>query len=1572
MNCGQPYLKDKAKSRWQRKLAAGLLVVPMLWLPVKSALADITNTVVATGQSLGQTLTSSATVNVKVAPANPQISLVKTATVNDGGDGSTDPGDSISYTFTIKNTGNVTLRNVTLTDTGAILTGAPIPSMAPGDVNVVAYSALHTLVPGDFPLGKYINSATVSGTPVTMLSPPNQLSGPLPPNPPVVTATDTVQTPLAIQSSMTFKKTGTLNMGPDGRADVGDIITYQFIVTNTGKSDLHEVKISDPLVNMGSLAGNSQAIAMLEGAKQVTDNLTTASINTPRQCLAGSNFAADLTQSLTNNAVVGNLDEASLNVTRQILRMSGSGEHVAAGDKIGFVYSLSNTGNAPLVGITVDQPDAIAFNSRVELLAANETNPVSMIFTRIVTEKEIDAGQIDAPATLNAKSRIGGLILNINEPMSLASVATYDNFTTASITPTLPQTVAAGQSVTFTATYPITQPDIDAGVVNNTATATAKDAAELILTKIDKFSQPIVPAPGIATIKTGTIDLGSDYQASVNDIVTYQFAVTNTGNVTLSNVTMTDTGAIFAPVKTIATLAPGATDTTTFVATHKLTAAEVAAGQAQNQALAGAKTPNGVAITPTKTDKDADHTTLDPTIVQWPAIALIKTVSSVVDENNNGFTDKDDTIHYAFKVINTGKFTLNNIIVTDPSLPAIISGAPLNGLAPGDSNSTQFTGVYKITQNDVNLGHVDNTAKVEGTDTNNVKVVDLSDPGVPTADAPTITPILPHPVLTLVKKQSSITDKDNVVLAVGDDIIAGDIIHYTFTVTNAGNLPFKTVNVTDLLSGAVMNGATLIDFAPGATDSSTYTASYKITDNDVKLGFVSNQGKATGTLAVGGPVTDFSDNADPTQNNPTITAIKARAAIAVIKHFFSYVDSGPLVGVNDPGDVINYTFEVKNTGNVPLADVHVDDLVAGVTVVGAHITNLPAGNINSTNFTASHTLTAFDISAGKFSNTARAVGTFNTQTVTGDSDNSNFTDHNPTIITLGAGIAITKTFTGFTRPNGTALANGELVQAGYIANYAFAITNLGSGPITAITVIDPSATVTGSLDFLASGVTNIDAFTAKHTITALELAAGGIYNTATVKGTGPLGAVTDLSDPFSNYSDTPTYTPIPTQSGITLIKKMATFDDLNGSGIIDVGDVLHYEFDVHNIGNTDLVNLQLTDVNADAKIDPSPISLAAGAHNLTSFKRTHTVTVQDAKAGLFSNSATIDASVVAGGSVNDTSDPTSPTGNAPTITPVFITTPILTKVADRAEVKRGEIVTYTITASNLVPTPFELVDVMPPGFGYVAGSASINGVAINPVINARNLDFAPTMPVSGKLILKLKLMASTTLSTGKFINNAQLIAAFNGELLATAQATVTIIEESVFDCSDIIGRVFDDQNANGYMDDGEPGLPGVRVVTLNGLLITTDAEGRFHVPCAAIPDSAVGSNFLMKLDVRTLPTGYKLTTENPRDVRVTRGKVVKLNFGATINHEVRLDITGKAFIGDSLDLSDKWISGIDKLLAVLAKQHSSLKIAYHQKGEDPDLAAARVAAIEETIATAWKMGKGKYKLVTTTSVGEGK
>ena len=1557
----QPYHKEKAKGRWQRKLSAAFVAASLLWLPVDAANAAITDTVVATGTNPldGTPLTSSSTANVTVVPASPQLSVIKTPTTNFGPDASPDPGDTISYTFTIQNTGNITLKDVDIADPGATLTGIKIPLLAPGAIDTTSFTAVHVITIADLQAGKFVNTATGTA---------HALSGQ------DLSTVATVTTPLLVISSMTLKKTGTLvDTNGNGQTDAGETISYQFLVTNTGPTTLHDVMVDDPKVKLGSIGNNPQAVAMLAGAKQASDTISTASTDVPGWKISIDKPTTDITtkpaEAIAVDPPYAVVDDVSLNVDRQILRMSGTSDTLTAGDKIGFIYRLTNSGNLPLTSIVAEQPDATAFNARVELLGVNETDPVGMIFTRIVTDDEIAKGEIDAPATVKAKSKAHILNLKVADKLSLKDIKSYDSFTSASIMPTVIPVLPAGQQTIFTATHILTQADIDAGLYSNTATATALNVANQTLTSTDSVTITLPPVPGIATIKTGTIVLGADNQASVGDIITYHFAVTNTGNVTLKPVTLTDGGAVFTGTATIATLAPGQTDNT-LIATHALTAADVTAGQYQNQSKANGKTPTNVAIPATNSDKDADHTTLDPTIVQWPAIALIKTVSAVNDVNGNGFTDAGDTISYAFQVINTGKFTLNNITVTDPLMPTGISGAPLNGLAPGASDSTHFTGLYTIKQSDVNLGHIDNTAKVEGTDTNGVKVVDFSDPDVPTADAPTITPIPPHPVLTLIKTQSSLEDKNN-----NGQTDVGDIIHYTFTITNAGNLPFTTVKLTDLLPGAIVSGTPLTNFAPNAQDSTTYTAAYTITANDVKLGSVSNQAKVVGTLASGGTSTDLSDNADPTLNNPTVTPIKIIKSIALIKHIFSIVDTNANA-VTDAGDTINYTFDVKNTGNVPLTNVTITDLLAGAVVTGGPIANFPAGNTDTTTFKASYVLTATDITNGKVSNSAQVFGTYNTETVTDISDNSSFTSDNPTVATLGSGIGLVKTFVNFTDVNGLVVTG--TIQPGDFINYAFVVSNIGSGDIKNITISDPIAIVSGgTLPILAAGTTNSTFFTAKHKIVQADIDAGGVYNQATAAGTSVLtnGPVTDTSDPVSKFGDAPTFTPISSTPGIALIKTLASFDDNNDSGDIDAGDVLHYQFDVVNTGNVALTDVYVTDALPNAVVTPFHIAnLPAGGTDNTTISATYLVTIKDGKAGQVSNSATVNAALPTGGFVEDISDNTNVNGNAPTITPVKVTIPVLTKVADKPEVKRGEIVTYTITASNLPPATFNLVDVMPPGFTYVVGSATINnpvpGTPILATVSGRNLSFPAKTPIKGKLILKLKLVASSTLSTGAFVNIAQLFS--DGDLLETAQATVTITPDATFDCSDIIGRVFDDKNANGYMDDGEPGLPGVRVVTLNGMLITTDAEGRYHVPCGAIPDAAIGSNFLMKLDVRTLPTGYKLTTENPRDVRVTRGKVVKLNFGATINHEVRLDITGKAFVGGSLDLTDAWIGGIDKLIAILAAQRSTLKIVYHQVGEDPAIANARVSAIEETISTAWQMSHGEYQLVTTTSVEEGK
>ena len=48
---------------------------------------------------------------------------------------------------------------------------------------------------------------------------------------------------------------------------------------------------------------------------------------------------------------------------------------------------------------------------------------------------------------------------------------------------------------------------------------------------------------------------------------------------------------------------------------------------------------------------------------------------------------------------------------------------------------------------------------------------------------------------------------------------------------------------------------------------------------------------------------------------------------------------------------------------------------------------------------------------------------------------------------------------------------------------------------------------------------------------------------------------------------------------------------------------------------------------------------------------------------------------------------------------------------------------------------------------------------------------------------------------------------------------------------------------------------------------------------AAVPDARIGSNFVLKLDPRTLPLGWDVTTDNPRSIRLTRGKFGELNFG---------------------------------------------------------------------------------------------
>lgn len=99
----------------------------------------------------------------------------------------------------------------------------------------------------------------------------------------------------------------------------------------------------------------------------------------------------------------------------------------------------------------------------------------------------------------------------------------------------------------------------------------------------------------------------------------------------------------------------------------------------------------------------------------------------------------------------------------------------------------------------------------------------------------------------------------------------------------------------------------------------------------------------------------------------------------------------------------------------------------------------------------------------------------------------------------------------------------------------------------------------------------------------------------------------------------------------------------------------------------------------------------------------------------------------------------------------------------------------------------------------------------------------------------------------------------------------------------MIGKVFHDRNGNGHQDINEEGIPGVRLATVEGLLIETDGYGRYH-----LPDVKTGGfssraswnySFLLKVGKASLPDGSRFTTENPRVLRVTNFAMNKVNFG---------------------------------------------------------------------------------------------
>jgi hypothetical protein len=278
-----------------------------------------------------------------------------------------------------------------------------------------------------------------------------------------------------------------------------------------------------------------------------------------------------------------------------------------------------------------------------------------------------------------------------------------------------------------------------------------------------------------------------------------------------------------------------------------------------------------------------------------------------------------------------------------------------------------------------------------------------------------------------------------------------------------------------------------------------------------------------------------------------------------------------------------------------------------------------------------------------------------------------------------------------------------------------------------------------------------------------------------------------------------------------------------------------------------------------------------------------------------------------------------------------------------------------------------VVDTFPLGFKYVAGSARMDGQKVEPVMTTRQLIWGISeLGSNAKHTITFLMIVGSGVSEGEYVNRAQVLVDATGSAASgVASATVRVTPDPDLDCTDIIGKVFDDTNTNGYPDPGEKGMPGARVVTARGLIATTDEHGRFHITCAVVPDQDRGSNFILKLDDRTLPTGYRVTSENPRVERATRGKMLRFNFGATIHHMVSMDISEGVFEPKSTKLRMQWQPRIDLLLKELRKTPSVLRLSYLGDVENKGLVDDRLKALKKEITAKWD---GGYPLTIETEV----
>ncbi|MCL2490804.1 MAG: cadherin-like domain-containing protein, partial [Propionibacteriaceae bacterium] len=721
---------------------------------------------------------------------------------------------------------------------------------------------------------------------------------------------------------------GTLTFTPD--PDFAGLATIRYSITDqVGQTATQTVTVrvaakptlsASPLTGATALEGstaefvNQLATDTTSGAMPATCNI----VSTPASAATVSNsgvvnyqnavqgdytFAVTCTDSLgqTTNEVVNTLlvHSVSVDIETTVARTTVFVGDPQAGDEIAWTYTVTNRGTATLTGL-------------------------------VITPSLPDIGTVTCDKT--------------------------------SLTPTSPVAICQ-------ATSTLTQDQVDAKKVEDQAVVTVMASGETFGNGAIEFSSPLTtltvqPLSSLSITKTASLaDTNGNGKADPGEVVTFTIVVTNTSDMPLTAVGVTDS---WPDLKLTCDQPNGLgglypTDQMTCTATHTVTAQEVIAGGT----LTNTATATGVDEVGYTRESVGEATVLlnhltppalaqiswDTPLTQGGSVAIDVKTGSTWDDNatytTEAIVDGDAAVGTASLDASTGVLTFTpdasfsgeatiHYTITDQAgqsstatVTVTVAGAPTLAAATPDTQ-TVLVGQTAVFNNTITVDETVGVTPAGCTIVSGPDGATVSPDAVVsyTATDPGEFEIVFSCQDSLGQQTPEVTNKVHVPatgldlqvsaeLTTGDPDkpMAGDVVTWTYTVTNTGS-DMESGLVIVPGSTAVSNLTCPIDALAGG-ESTICTGTMTLTQQDIDAGMVALFEAQAKDVA-------YSDieSLDLISNYVTMSFELTQVGSSTTS-LTATLDDTNGNGLGDPGETITYETVVENTGNVTLRDVQV-------------------------------------------------------------------------------------------------------------------------------------------------------------------------------------------------------------------------------------------------------------------------------------------------------------------------------------------------------------------------------------------------------------------------------------------------------------------------------------------------------------------------------------------------------------------------------------------------------------------------------------------------------------------------